>query len=76
MKIAFGNLSQDGLRMTFGSLNQELTSIDNTEKGHGYIQFSSNTGNPQKFVSSYWETNFNYIKELKNVQSSERRETL
>lgn len=76
VKIAFGNLSQDGLRMTFGSLNQELTSIDNTEKGHGYIQFSSNTGNPQKFVSSYWETNFNYIKELKNVQSSERRETL
>ena len=76
VKIAFGNLSKDGLRMTFGSLNQELTSIDNTTKGNGYIQFSSNTGTPKKFISTFWDTEFNYLNELKNVQSSERRETL
>lgn len=67
VRIALGNLSADGKKMMFGSLDRELLNFSSDEKGVGYIQIWGLHSQPQEFRATFWNQEFNYPTKLNEL---------
>lgn len=71
VRIALGNLSADGKKMMFGSLDRELLNFSSDEKGVGYIQIWGLHSQPQEFRATFWNQEFDYPTKLNELISQQ-----
>ena len=67
VRIALGNLSPDGKKMMFGSIERELLDFSSDEKGVGYIQIWGLHSQPQEFRATFWDKEFDYLTKLNEL---------
>jgi DNA segregation ATPase FtsK/SpoIIIE and related proteins len=67
IRIGLGNLSKEGQRMMFGSLDRELLNFSSSEKGLGYIQISGLHQQPQEFRSTFWNSDFDFQEQMNEL---------
>ena len=72
VRIGLGNMTDDGRKMLFGSVDMEYKTIQNI--GGGYIMIDGQHNTPIYFESPLIEKEFDFLGELKNIVQSHNHE--
>lgn len=72
VRIGLGNMTDDGRKMLFGSVDMEYKTIQNI--GGGYIMIDGQHNTPIYFESPFIDKEFDFLGELKNIVQSQNHE--
>lgn len=72
VRIGLGNMTNDGRKMLFGSVDMEYKTIQNI--GGGYIMIDGKYNTPIYFESPFIDKEFDFLGELKNIVQSQNHE--
>lgn len=72
VRIGLGNMTDDGRKMLFGSVDMEYKTIQNI--GGGYIMIDGQHNTPIYFESPFMDKEFDFLGELKNIVQSQNHE--
>ncbi|PAF16984.1 FtsK/SpoIIIE domain-containing protein [Terribacillus saccharophilus] len=65
LRVSLGNLSQEGLRMTFGAIDGDLQTVEGVGSGYVFLE-GLGWSKPKSYQSPFLDyENFNFIEELK-----------
>ena len=67
LRIALGEMSKTGYSMVFGSEFNNLE-LNNSAPGNGFIYIDGVHTKPVKFQSPLFEKNYNFVKDIANIQ--------
>lgn len=72
VRIGLGNMTNDGRKMLFDSVDMEYKTIQNI--GGGYIMIDGKYNTPIYFESPFIDKEFDFLGELKNIVQSQNHE--